>query len=123
MDWTVKLWSMKERKPIYSFEDFGDNIMDCEWSPIHPAIFATADVTGNLDIWNLNNNANVSTASFKMDNDSSYNKLKWAHNGLMIAAGDDTGKVCIFDLNEKAATPKADEWNRLLQSVQEIRNM
>ena len=121
MDWTIKLWSMKERKPICSFDDFGDSIMDCQWSPVHPAIFASADVMGNLQIWNLNYNTNVSTASIKADKESSFNKLKWAHSGLTIAAGNDAGDLCIFDINEKVATPKPDESNRLLSTLQEIR--
>ena len=34
MDWTVKLWSSKESRPLYSFEDSGDYVMDCSWSPV-----------------------------------------------------------------------------------------
>ena len=53
-DWTVKLWSMKENRPLYSFEDNGDYVYDVAWSPVHPALFATVDGTGRLDLWDLN---------------------------------------------------------------------
>lgn len=53
-DWTVKLWSMKENRPLYSFEDNGDYVYDVAWSPAHPALFATVDGTGRLDLWDLN---------------------------------------------------------------------
>lgn len=28
--------------------------MDVAWSPTHPAMFACADATGRVDLWNLN---------------------------------------------------------------------
>ena len=33
MDWTIKLWSLKENRPLYSFEDNGDYVYDVAWSP------------------------------------------------------------------------------------------
>ena len=36
IDWTIKLWSLKENRPLYSFEDNGDYVYDVAWSPIHP---------------------------------------------------------------------------------------
>ena len=33
MDWTVKLWSLKENRPLYSFEDNGDYVYDVAWVP------------------------------------------------------------------------------------------
>ena len=59
IDWTVKLWSLKENKPLYSFEDNGDYVYDAAWSPIHPALFAAVDGTGRLDLWNLNKDTEV----------------------------------------------------------------
>jgi len=53
IDWTVKLWSLKENRPLYSFEDNGDYVYDVAWSPIHPALFAAVDGNGRLDLWNL----------------------------------------------------------------------
>ena len=44
---------------LYSFEDNGDYVYDVEWSPINPALFATVDGMGKLDLWNLNNDTEV----------------------------------------------------------------
>ncbi|MEQ2179532.1 hypothetical protein GOODEAATRI_025986, partial [Goodea atripinnis] len=89
-DWTVKLWSTKVRRPpgqtqqhisvsphslakvlvafllqstrpLYSFEDSSDYVYDSMWSPAHPALFACVDLSGRLDLWNLNNDTEVST--------------------------------------------------------------
>ncbi|TKS88558.1 Cytoplasmic dynein 1 intermediate chain 1 [Collichthys lucidus] len=59
-DWTVKLWSTKHNKPLYSFEDNADYVYDVMWSPVHPAIFAAVDGMGRLDLWNLNNDTELS---------------------------------------------------------------
>ena len=32
---------------------------DVAWSPIHPAVFATVDGMGRLDVWNLNQDTEV----------------------------------------------------------------
>ncbi len=31
MDWTIKLWSLKENRPMHSFEDNGDYVYDVAW--------------------------------------------------------------------------------------------
>ncbi len=63
MDCTVKLWTKREKFPLISFEDRSEYFLDCDWSPSHPALFATVDLGGHLDIWNLNMNSEVSSQS------------------------------------------------------------
>lgn len=46
-DWTVKLWTTKNNKPLYSFEDNADYVYDVMWSPTHPALFACVDGMGD----------------------------------------------------------------------------
>lgn len=53
----------QENKPIHSFEDNGDYVMDVKWSPIHPALFASVDTDGRVDLWNINTDTEVPTAS------------------------------------------------------------
>uniref|UniRef100_A0A673M3T4 Cytoplasmic dynein 1 intermediate chain 2-like n=1 Tax=Sinocyclocheilus rhinocerous TaxID=307959 RepID=A0A673M3T4_9TELE len=62
-DWTVKLWSTKNNKPLYSFEDNSDYVYDVMWSPVHPALFACVDGLGRVDLWNLNNDTEGSVHS------------------------------------------------------------
>ncbi len=49
----------QENKPLHSFEDNSDYVLDARWSPVHPALFATVDCNGRLDMWNLNNDTEV----------------------------------------------------------------
>lgn len=49
----------QNNKPLYSFEDNSDYVYDVMWSPTHPALFACVDGVGHLDLWNLNNDTEV----------------------------------------------------------------
>lgn len=55
----VQTISLQSKQPLYSFEDSGDYVYDVQWSPIHPAVFATVNGLGRLDLWNLNNDTEV----------------------------------------------------------------
>ncbi|XP_023239120.1 cytoplasmic dynein 1 intermediate chain 2-like [Centruroides sculpturatus] len=121
-DWTVKLWSLKENKPLYSFEDNGDYVYDLAWSPIHPALFACVDGMGRLDIWNLNNDTELPTISIAVEGNPALNRVIWTPSGHQVTIGDDMGKIWIYDVGEQLATPKIDEWSRFVHTLQEIKN-
>ena len=99
-DWTFKLWSMREQKPLYSFEDGSDYLYDVRWSPIHPALFATVDGLGRLDIWNLNNDTELPTVSTQVEGMSALNRLVWSPNGQQLVVGDDGGRIAVYDVGE-----------------------
>ncbi len=46
-------------QPIVSFEEFDDYVYDVKWSPVHPALFAAVDGSGNLHLYNLNQETEV----------------------------------------------------------------
>jgi len=53
-DWTVRLWSQRSSAgPILTFESSKDYVYDVQWSPVHPALFASCDGTGRIDLWDL----------------------------------------------------------------------
>uniref|UniRef100_A0A8C7ZAZ1 Dynein cytoplasmic 1 intermediate chain 1 n=1 Tax=Oryzias sinensis TaxID=183150 RepID=A0A8C7ZAZ1_9TELE len=99
-DWTVKLWSTKHNKPLYSFEDNADYVYDVMWSPVHPATFAAVDGMGRLDLWNLNNDTEVPTASVTIEGASALNRVRWSSGGKEVAVGDSEGRVWIYDTGE-----------------------
>ncbi|XP_069562155.1 cytoplasmic dynein 1 intermediate chain 2-like isoform X3 [Brachyistius frenatus] len=119
-DWTVKLWSTKSTRPLYSFEDSCDYVYDAMWSPTHPALFACVDLAGRLDLWNLNNDTEVPTASVCVDGASALNRVRWSHTGKEIATGDSEGQVQVYDVGEQICVPKADEWTRFVRTLAEI---
>lgn len=127
-DWTIKLWSFKSeqsggtsRSFLHSFDDFGDYVLDVAWSPIHPALFACVDITGRLDLWNLNNDTEVPTASIRPAHNVALNKLRWSSSGLQLAVGDDVGRIWLYEVGENIAIPRPDEFTRFAHTLQDIR--
>uniref|UniRef100_UPI00358E7C35 cytoplasmic dynein 1 intermediate chain 2-like isoform X1 n=2 Tax=Myxine glutinosa TaxID=7769 RepID=UPI00358E7C35 len=120
-DWTVKLWNTKSNKPLYSFEDNSDYIYDVAWSPCHPALFACVDGMGRLDLWNLNSDTEVPTASVVLDGAPALNRVRWAQSGRELAVGDSEGHVWIYDVGEQLAVPRSDEWGCFARTLSEIR--
>ncbi|XP_051883406.1 cytoplasmic dynein 1 intermediate chain 2-like isoform X4 [Pristis pectinata] len=119
-DWTVKLWTTKNNKPLYSFEDNADYVYDVMWSPTHPAMFACVDGMGRLDLWNLNNDTEVPTASITVDSNPALNRVKWTQTGREIAVGNSEGQILIYDVGEQIAVPRSDEWTRFARTLAEI---
>ncbi|XP_041104849.1 cytoplasmic dynein 1 intermediate chain 1 isoform X3 [Polyodon spathula] len=119
-DWTVKLWTTKHNKPLASFEDNADYVYDVMWSPVHPAVFACVDGMGRLDLWNLNNDTEVPTASVTIEGASALNRVRWAATGKEVAVGDSEGRVWIYDVGE-LAVPHAEDWTRFARTLVEIR--
>lgn len=86
---------------------------DVQWSPVHPAVFASGDGTGQVDLWNLNKNAEEATASFKLaGKDAQANiavsRLRWSAEGDMIACGTSRGAVQVLAVAAEEARPFAD---------------
>ncbi|XP_055456033.1 cytoplasmic dynein 1 intermediate chain 2 isoform X2 [Psammomys obesus] len=119
-DWTVKLWTTKNNKPLYSFEDNSDYVYDVMWSPTHPALFACVDGMGRLDLWDLNNDTEVPTASISVEGNPALNRVRWTHSGREIAVGDSEGQIVIYDVGEQIAVPRSDEWARFGRTLAEI---
>uniref|UniRef100_A0A8C7N9Y2 Dynein cytoplasmic 1 intermediate chain 2 n=1 Tax=Oncorhynchus kisutch TaxID=8019 RepID=A0A8C7N9Y2_ONCKI len=113
-DWTVKLWSTKNNKPLYSFEDNSDYVYDVMWSPTHPALFACVDGVGHLDLWNLNNDTEVPTASTTVEGNPALNRVRWAHSGKEIAVGDSDGQILVYDVGEVSGLKCLGMWTSFL---------
>uniref|UniRef100_A0A2M3YYZ7 Putative cytoplasmic dynein intermediate chain n=1 Tax=Anopheles braziliensis TaxID=58242 RepID=A0A2M3YYZ7_9DIPT len=121
IDWTIKLWSLKDNRPLYSFEDNSDYVMDVAWSPIHPALFAAVDASGRLDLWNLNQDTEVPTASVIVDGQPALHRVSWTPSGLHVTVGDETGRVYVYDVADNLANPRMDEWNKLSAVLNELK--
>ena len=96
----------------------GDYVYDCAWSPQHPALFAAVDGTGRLDLWNLNKDTEVASASVVVEGGAALNRVTWTQSGLHVAAGDDQGKIWVYDVGEQLAVPQPDEWNKFAHTLQ-----
>jgi dynein intermediate chain, cytosolic len=121
IDWTIKLWSLKDSKPLYSFEDNSDYVMDVAWSPIHPSLFAAVDGSGRLDLWNLNQDTEVPTCSVIVEGSTALNRVSWTPSGLHVTVGDESGKIYVYDVAESVGVPRMDEWQRFNSTLHELK--
>jgi len=122
MDWTVKLWSMKDTKPLHSFDHCSDYVYDVAWSPTHPSVFATVDGSGCLHLWDVCQDTEVPVASVTLDGAPALNKVSWTANGAQVAVGDDTGRLSLFDVAEHLHAPRPSDWSRLMHALTELRS-
>lgn len=119
-DWTIKLWTTKSTRPLYSFEDSADYVYDVMWSPTHPALFACVDGAGHLDVWNLNDDTEVPSASVCVDGGPALNRVRWDNAGRGIAVGDSDGQVLVYDVGEQVCVARPDDFSRFVHTLTEI---
>ncbi|KAJ1565793.1 hypothetical protein HK405_011594, partial [Cladochytrium tenue] len=110
--WTVKLWRVKSMSktsltpqyiaPLHSFEESDDYVYDVKWSPAHPAVFGCVDGSGRFDIYDLNQDAEVPSASVMVGSGKALNKLQWDKEGRKAAIGSSDGQLYVYDVGEMA---------------------
>ncbi|VDD80962.1 unnamed protein product [Mesocestoides corti] len=113
LDWTVRLWSVRDNTPLHTFDDYSECVYGVDWSPLHPALFAAVDGTGRIDVWNLIDDIEVPTARCRTQFTSAMNKVKWDTTGSFLAAGDDEGHVHVCAVAEPLASPGPEDAARL----------
>jgi len=88
---------------------------------VHPALFAAVDGSGRLDLWNLNQEMEVPTASIVVAGAPALNRVSWTPSGLHVCIGDEAGKLYVYDVAENLAQPSRDEWSRFNTHLNEIK--
>ncbi|OMJ84798.1 hypothetical protein SteCoe_14054 [Stentor coeruleus] len=113
VDWSVKLWNPKTSKnPIFSFDIYDDYIFDTKWNPVHPAVFAVAEGTGIVDLWNLNKDVEMPISRLKSSKEA-INKIAWGSDGDMLATGNCNGEVKVFKVPQEFYEPTPEDWSVL----------
>eukprot|EP00463_Aulacantha_scolymantha_P000376 TRINITY_DN1226_c0_g1_i1.p1 TRINITY_DN1226_c0_g1~~TRINITY_DN1226_c0_g1_i1.p1 ORF type:complete len:399 (+),score=66.84 TRINITY_DN1226_c0_g1_i1:57-1199(+) len=105
-DWTVKLWSNKTNRALFTFESARDYVFDVQWSTVHPSVFASGDGSGKLDVWNLTIDTEVPNYSLQVEKDKgAISRLKWSDDGTHLVAGMSTGTIHVYDVSEDLYNP------------------
>ncbi|KAL4168976.1 hypothetical protein KRP22_009905 [Phytophthora ramorum] len=113
LDSTVKLWSIEHpNSPVLSFEPSSEYISDVRWSSVHPALFAVADSSGAVSIWNILKDVEVPAVSEKIS-EKSLNKVRWSADGKSVITGDADGKSFIYEVPSDIALPQPDDLSLL----------
>ncbi|GAA6020547.1 hypothetical protein JCM11491_000791 [Sporobolomyces phaffii] len=118
--------------PLFSFEEADDYVYDVQWHPHHPAVFASVDGAGRLDLWNLNLDTEVPIISTLVQQASpatapssnhqkrpnggvaGLNKLAWdKKDGRRCAVASSDGRVYIYEVSQDLVTPRDGEWEQM----------
>lgn len=116
LDWTIKLWNCPSKdnstqlNQIHSFGKNSDSVLDVQWAPAHPGLFASCDSSGTVQLWNL------LTADFESPiystgieeknsagDSAAVTKLKWAH---FSDESDETASPAPEDGSAPSSAPK-----------------
>ncbi|CAI5736648.1 unnamed protein product [Peronospora farinosa] len=117
LDSTVKLWSSEHpESPVLSFEPSSEYISDVRWSSVHPALFAVADSSGTVSIWNILKDVEVPVVSEKIS-EKSLNKVRWSTDGKSVITGDANGTSYIYGVPSVIALPQQDDLSLLEDKI------
>ncbi|KAJ3030963.1 UNVERIFIED_CONTAM: hypothetical protein HDU68_007163 [Siphonaria sp. JEL0065] len=135
VDWTVKLWKAKSPTkqatqqqhqqqhkidPLYSFEESDDYVYDVKWSPVHPSLFGCVDGNGVFDVYDLNQEVEIPSASVSVGiGGKALNKLAWEKSGQKTAIGSSDGFVYVHDVGEMAQ-PRQEDYAAFQKTVVEL---
>ncbi len=102
-----------------TFESAQEYVYDAQWSPTHPAVFASCDAEGFVDIWNINANTEVPIVRKAItERNSPLNCLRWSKDGRRIAVGDSQGYVTILACDQELYSAKSDDFDKIVDLVQ-----
>ncbi|ORZ32529.1 WD40-repeat-containing domain protein, partial [Catenaria anguillulae PL171] len=104
--------------PLFSFLDVGDYVFDVAWSPVHPAVFASVDGSGHLDLWNLNQDTELYVSRIRVAH-RALNKVSFSKDGRRLLVGSADGQVYQYDLADHFL-PHDDDWIKFQQALVEM---
>ncbi|CAM9172824.1 unnamed protein product [Discosporangium mesarthrocarpum] len=113
LDWTTRLWHLDRpsKQPIQSLtHGTYDYVCDAKWSPKHPALFMTANISGELALWNLNHSMEEPLAPpVKVAERCALTRMAWSSDGRKLCVGDAKGYAHVFNVDQETALPRPDE--------------
>ena len=90
-------------------------IYDVRWSPTHPAVLASADSEGFVDVWDINKDREAPQSRKRIsDNPRPINCIRWSNDGRRIACGDAAGFLTIMHADESLRNPKPDDFDKVM---------
>eukprot|EP00922_Rhytidocystis_sp_ex-Travisia-forbesii_P063230 GHVS01094097.1.p1 GENE.GHVS01094097.1~~GHVS01094097.1.p1 ORF type:complete len:481 (+),score=58.83 GHVS01094097.1:92-1534(+) len=104
MDWSINLWSPRSyQKPLWTFDASEDYVYDVKWHPNHPAVFASANGEGFIDLWNLNND--WESPVYRVETGGrAVNRLCWSEDGRRLMSGDGEGNLSVWAASHDVIT-------------------
>ncbi|KAI3388619.1 hypothetical protein SNEBB_010253 [Seison nebaliae] len=116
----IDLWNTKDSKPFHRFlMEHRSIVNDIQWSPVHPAVFATCNDEGVLKLWNLNENAYASLVTEQIT-DLPLTQVCFSGDGKQLTVGLHDGTIRIYGLNEIFYKKRSDDWIKFNNVMHEM---
>ncbi|CEM37960.1 unnamed protein product [Vitrella brassicaformis CCMP3155] len=91
-----------------------------EKHPHHPAVFASVDGEGNLDVWDLNKD--LESPHVRVNSgESAMNHLCWSPDGRRLVSGTSEGIIAVWNVDKELTTPKPEDWARLEEQIMDLK--
>ncbi|XP_006892550.1 PREDICTED: WD repeat-containing protein 34 [Elephantulus edwardii] len=121
-DGHVHLYSMLQAQPLMSLQLSHKYLFAVRWSPVRPLVFAAASGEGDVQLFDLQKSSQKPTVSIKQTQDTSpVYCLEFNHQQTqLLAAGDATGTVKIWQLSTEFMQQGPREAEDLDQLVMEV---
>lgn len=111
-DWKIKMWDSSITRPILSY-DLGYAVGDISWAPYSSTVFAAVIYTGQLYVYDLNQEKHKYMCEHTAMKDAIANHVSFNKEDPIILVGDNKGGVNSFILSKSLRRgplkPKADD--------------
>lgn len=82
-------------------------------------MFASADGTGVLDLWNLNEDTEVPIVKTNVTN-RALSRVTWHKDGKKILTGDSAGYLYLYDTTQ-VGLANPEEWRKMEETLNKIK--
>jgi dynein intermediate chain len=104
---------------VLSLDAFEDYVYDAKWHPLNPAVFATVDGEGHLDLWNLNHSIESPKVCLESPHHRklALNHCSWSNDGRNIVTGDSEGNLAVYSVEKSIAQPRNEDFQTFQEKV------
>eukprot|EP01062_Namystynia_karyoxenos_P000733 TRINITY_DN10273_c0_g1_i1.p1 TRINITY_DN10273_c0_g1~~TRINITY_DN10273_c0_g1_i1.p1 ORF type:complete len:814 (+),score=213.56 TRINITY_DN10273_c0_g1_i1:85-2526(+) len=96
-DWTVRVWHEDSKAPVITSRYHRSYVVDASWHPIQAGVFVTAQMSGEIGVWNLIYKHSDPLLSVPVTGDRLH-CLRLHPGGELAAAGACSGRVHLLRL-------------------------
>ncbi|CAK8676221.1 dynein axonemal intermediate chain 4-like [Clavelina lepadiformis] len=115
-DWSIRLWTQSELKPVLNFFSTTKVVHDICWSPFLPSVFCAVN-EGAIEIWDLSQNTLDPLISQLASPGVKLSCSLFSNNSNSIVVGDSDGQVSVYQLRNMEGTSLTQNPNLLTDIV------